>query len=77
MDVRDISIDDVQLFLNSKESLSKKTIDEIWLVVRMVLDVAFEDGLIPSNPSKPKRLLQPLQEKEHTSPADHKGSRRH
>lgn len=37
MDVRDISIDDVQLFLNSKESLSKKTIDEIWLVVRMVL----------------------------------------
>lgn len=29
MDVRDISIDDVQLFLNSKESLSKKTIDEI------------------------------------------------
>ena len=63
MDVRDISIDDVQLFLNSKESLSKKTIDEIWLVVRMVLDVAFEDGLIPSNPSKSKRLRNPSKKK--------------
>ena len=59
----DISIDDVQLFLNSKESLSKKTIDEIWLVVRMVLDVAFEDGLIPSNPSKSKRLRNPSKKK--------------
>ena len=63
MNVRDISIDDVQLFLNSKESLSKKTIDEIWLVVRMVLDVAFEDGLIPSNPSKSKRLRNPSKKK--------------
>ena len=45
------------------ESLSKKTIDEIWLVVRMVLDVAFEDGLIPSNPSKSKRLRNPSKKK--------------
>lgn len=45
------------------ESLSKKTIDEIWLVVRMVLDVAFEDGLISSNPSKSKRLRNPSKKK--------------
>ena len=63
MDVRNVTIDDVQIFLNSKAELSRKTIEEIWLVVNMVFDVALDDGIIARNPAKSKRLRNPSKKK--------------
>lgn len=62
-DVRDITIDDVQIFLNEKAELSRKTIEETWLVVRMVRGVAYEDQIISINPAKSKRLRNPSRRK--------------
>jgi len=58
-DIRTITIDDVQEFMNSKADYSKKMIDELWLTLSMVLNAAVEDGLISLNPAKSKRLRNP------------------
>lgn len=62
-DIRTITIDDVQEFMNSKADYSKKMIDELWLTLSMVLNAAVEDGLISLNPAKSKRLRNPSTKK--------------
>ena len=61
--IRTITIDDVQEFMNSKADYSRKMIDELWLTLVMVLNAAVEDGLIPMNPAKSKRLRNPSTKK--------------
>ncbi|MBQ8619188.1 MAG: site-specific integrase [Clostridia bacterium] len=62
-DIRTITIDDVQEFMNSKADYAKKTIDEFLLALSMVLEAAKEDGLISINPAKSKRLRNPSTKK--------------
>ena len=62
-DIRTITIDDVQEFMNSKADYSRKMIDELWLTLGMVLNAAVEDGLISINPAKSKRLRNPSTKK--------------
>ena len=61
--IRTITIDDVQEFMNSKADYSRKMIDELWLTLGMVLNAAVEDGLIPMNTAKSKRLRNPSTKK--------------
>lgn len=49
--------------MNSKADYSRKMIDELWLTLGMVLNAALEDGLIPMNPAKSKRLRNPSTKK--------------
>ena len=57
MDMRDITIDRVQAFLNSKsDTHSAKTIHEMKLILGMVLDAAKEDGIIITNPARSRRI---------------------
>lgn len=62
-DIRSITIDDVQEFLNLKSDYAKKTVEELWITLGMILEAAREDGLIPLNPAKSKRLKNPSRKK--------------
>ena len=62
-DIKTITIDEVQEFMNSKANYSKKMIDELWLTLSMILNAAVEDGLISINPAKSKRLRNPSTKK--------------
>ena len=59
MDVSAITIDDVQRFMNSKSDMSRKSIHEMVMVLGMILECAVEDGLLPRNPARSKRLRNP------------------
>lgn len=59
MDIRTITIDDVQEFMNRNAHYSAKTIREIRLVLGMVLESAREDGIISLNPARSRRLSNP------------------
>lgn len=58
-DISAITIDDVQLFMNSKADMSRKSIHEMVMVLGMILEAAVEDGLMPHNPARSKRLRNP------------------
>ena len=58
-DIRDITTDDVQRFMNSKADMSRKSIHEMVMVLDMVLESAVEDGIITRNPARSKRLKNP------------------
>jgi integrase len=62
-DICTITIDDVQEFMNSKATYSKKTIEELLLTLGMILNAAKEDGIISINPAKSKRLRNPSSKK--------------
>ena len=53
--VEDITTDDVQRLFNEMTG-SKSTKDKTKIVLNMILDTALDDGLIPKNPLKSKRL---------------------
>lgn len=67
-DIREITIDDVQEFLNTKASYARKTINEMLLTLSMILEAAKEDGLIPMNPAKSKRLKNPSRKEDTREP---------
>ena len=62
-DIRTISLDDAQEFVNGKAAYSKKVIEELLLTPGMILNAAKEDGLISINPAKSKRLRNPSSKK--------------
>jgi len=47
------------LEMDSKAALAKKTVHEIKMVLGMILDSAYQDGLIPRNPARDPRLRNP------------------
>jgi len=62
-DIRAITTDDVQRFMNSKADMSRKSIHEMVMVLGMVLESAVEDGIIVRNPARSKRLKNPSKKK--------------
>lgn len=80
MAIEEISIDIIQAFLDTKKDYAKKTVQEIMLLLRMILDAAIDDKIIHTNPAKSKRLTiaatrkterEPLTEKEAMDIIDH------
>ncbi|MBE5793474.1 MAG: site-specific integrase [Clostridiales bacterium] len=61
--VTEITTDKIQQLLNDKREYASKTLHEIQMVLGMVLEGAVEDGLIPRNPAKSKRLRNPSTKK--------------
>ena len=62
-DIRYITTDDVQRFMNSKADMSRKSIHEMVMVLGMVMESAVEDGIITRNPARSKRLKNPSKKK--------------
>ena len=58
-DIRSITTDDVQRFMNSKAAMSRKSIREMVMVLGMILESAAEDGILLRNPARSKRLTNP------------------
>ena len=59
MTIEEITIDEVQLFLNSKSHLAEHSVDQLRITLAFILAAAVEDGIIPKNPAKSKRLKNP------------------
>jgi integrase len=59
MDISAITTDDVPRFMNSKADMSRKSIHEMVMVLGMILESAVEDGFLPRNPARSKRLKNP------------------
>ena len=57
--IEDITIDRIQEFMDSRASYAKKTINEIMLLLKMILDAAIDDEIIQKNPAKSRRLCNP------------------
>lgn len=68
MDIRNISIDEVQRFMNSKAKYAKRTIDDMHMVLGEILEAAKEDGLISINPARSHRLRNPSRRKTTRTP---------
>ena len=56
MKLDEITADDIQRFLNEKEYLARNTVHTMLILVGEVLESAYEDKLIPTDPSKSKRI---------------------
>ena len=56
MKLDEITTDDIQRFLNEKEYLARNTVHTMLILVGEVLESAYEDKLIPTDPSKSKRI---------------------
>lgn len=56
MKLDEITTDDIQRFLNEKEYLARNTVHTMLILVGEVLESAYEDKLIPVDPSKSKRI---------------------
>ncbi len=61
--IEDLTTEDIQMFLNEKKNYSKKTIQEIWQMIRSVLDVAVEDGIVNKNVARSIKLSNPSKKK--------------
>lgn len=57
--LRDITVNDIQEYLNDREHLARKTLREHLTLLRQIFDSAVEDGLIATNPASSKRLTNP------------------
>ena len=56
MRLDEITTEDIQRFLNEKESLARNTVHTMFVLLGEALESAYEDKLIPVDPSKSKRL---------------------
>ena len=56
MRLDEITTDDIQRFLNEKEYLARNTVHTMFVLIGEIFASAYEDKLIPSDPSKSKRL---------------------
>ena len=58
-----ITPETVQTFLNERADLAKNTVHTMFVLFSEIMDSAFEDRLIPSNPAKSKRISIPSTKK--------------
>ena len=58
-----ITPETVQTFLNERAALAKNTVHTMFVLFSEIMDSAFEDCLIPSNPAKSKRISIPSTKK--------------
>lgn len=54
-----ISVEDVQAFLNERKDHSKKSLQEMLTLLKQILNSAVSDKLIDSNPAADKRIYNP------------------
>jgi len=59
-----ITTADIQTFLNARVNLAKNTLHTMQVLICEILQSAFEDGLISTNPASSKRLCNPSNAKE-------------
>lgn len=59
MRLDEITTDRVQQFLNEKEPLARSTVHTMFVLFGEVMNSAYEDKLIPADPSKSKRITIP------------------
>lgn len=59
MRLDEITTDRVQQFLNEKEPLARSTVHTMFVLFGEVMNSAYEDKLIPSDPTKSKRITIP------------------
>ena len=59
MQLHQITVNDIQDFMNDREDLSRKTIREFVGLLSQILDSAIEDRHIDMNPAQSKRLMNP------------------
>lgn len=63
MRLDDITVDTVQQFLNDRVKLAKNTVHTMFVLFSEIMDSAFEDRYIQSNPAKSKRITIPSTKK--------------
>ena len=61
--VQEISIGDIQSFLNERDDRAEKTLKDILILLRSILDAAMEEGILASNPARSKLLTIPSRRK--------------
>lgn len=61
--ITDITTRLIQEMLNSKSQKSRKTLQDIMILLRAILDSAQKDGIIPNNPADDKRITIPSTKK--------------
>ena len=60
-DIRAVTTDAIQRFMNGKAAMSRKSIREMVMVLGMIMESAVEDGILTRNPARSKRLTNPSQ----------------
>lgn len=63
MRLDEITVDTVQQFLNDRVDLAKNTVHTMFVLFSEIMDSAFEDRYIQSNPAKSKRVTIPSTKK--------------
>ena len=63
MRLDEITVDTVQQFLNDRVDLAKNTVHTMFVLFSEIMDSAFEDRYITSNPAKSKRVTIPSTKK--------------
>ncbi len=59
MNIEDIKIEDVQVFLNERSEQAKKSLKNYLALLAQILEAAVEDGIIEKSPTESKRLKIP------------------
>ncbi len=59
MNLLEISVDDLQDFLNDRKELAHKTLREFIVFLRQIFDSALEDKKVTFNPARSKKLTNP------------------
>ncbi len=59
MNLLEISVDDIQDYLNDRKHLARKTLREHLVFLRQIFDSAIEDGKMLANPARSKKLRNP------------------
>lgn len=63
MRLDDITVDTLQKFLNDRVNLAKNTVHTMFVLFNEIMDSAFEDRYIQSNPAKSRRITIPSTKK--------------
>lgn len=61
--MQEIRIEDIQTFLNERDDRAEKTLKDILILLRSILDAAVEEGMLESNPARSKLLTIPSKRK--------------
>ena len=62
--IEDIQWQDIQKFMDEREDRAKSSVSLYRIVLKCILDMAVEDGLIDKNPAQSKHLHNPATKKE-------------
>ena len=63
MRLDDVTVDTLQKFLNDRVNLAKNTVHTMFVLFNEIMDSAFEDRYIQSNPAKSRRITIPSTKK--------------